>query len=140
MLATLTTTNYVAILISAVVAFIIGALWYSPFLFGGLWAKEMGFTPEKKKEAASSMYPAMAVSFVTYLVTAYVMTLAFRHLPVTDSASALSWAFLLWLGFTGAVQLMHTMYSGKSFTTLLINAGYNLVYIEAIAFILSWWK
>ena len=31
--------NYLAVFVAAVVVFIIGYLWYSPFLFGNLWMK-----------------------------------------------------------------------------------------------------
>ena len=52
--------NYVAVGVAAVVTIVIGALWYSPLLFGGLWAKAHGFSEERLKEMAGR-------SFVVYL-------------------------------------------------------------------------
>ncbi len=132
--------NYLAILASGIAAFIIGALWYSPLLFGTLWAKEHGFTEQRKKELASSMMPAMVGSFIGYLVTAYIMSLLFHHLNVTTIPAALHWGFLLWLAFPGAIGLMGTLYSGKSFTLYLIDTAYQFAYIEAMAVILTLWK
>ena len=34
--------NYLAVLVAAVVAFVMGGLWYSPLLFGKAWAKLRG--------------------------------------------------------------------------------------------------
>lgn len=139
MLTSLTSAHYVAILLGAVASFIIGWLWYSPYLFGNIWAKEHGSNQEKMKEGEAPVN-ALVVSFLTYLVTGYVMTLVFKYLPVTDIASALSWGFLLWLGFPAAVGLMHSMFSAKSLTQIAISAAFELVYIEAIAIIITFMR
>ena len=44
------TINYLAFLVSAVIFFIIGGLWYSPLMFANPWIKAMGFSDEKLKE------------------------------------------------------------------------------------------
>jgi len=41
------TINYLAVLVSAVIFFIIGGLWYSPLMFANPWIKAMGFSDEK---------------------------------------------------------------------------------------------
>ena len=35
-----------SVLFSAIAVFVLGALWYSPFLFGRAWVKAHGFTEE----------------------------------------------------------------------------------------------
>ncbi len=50
--------NLLAVLGVSVLSFIIGWLWYSPFLFGNQWIKLSGITPKmaaemKKKEQAN---------------------------------------------------------------------------------------
>src|SRR4026209_195631 len=35
------------IFVAALIAFLIGALWYSPVLFAKAWVRANGFTPEK---------------------------------------------------------------------------------------------
>lgn len=44
-------TNFIAILIAAIIPIIIGTLWYSPFLFQKTWMKESGITTEKMQNA-----------------------------------------------------------------------------------------
>lgn len=139
MLTTLTNAQYIAILLSAVAAFVIGWLWYSPYLFGDIWSKELGLSPEKMKDQEMPIN-ALIVSFLTYLVTAYVMTILFKYLPVIDVSSALYWGFILWLGFPAAIGLMHSMFSSKSFAAIAISAAYELVYIEVAAVIITLWK
>ena len=39
--------HWLPVIGSAVAVFAIGALWYSPFLFGKAWVKDHGHTPEK---------------------------------------------------------------------------------------------
>ena len=47
--------NYLGVLASAIMIFAIGALWYSPMLFGRLWVTAHGYTPEKIAEMRKGM-------------------------------------------------------------------------------------
>ena len=38
--------NFWAVIVAALSMFVMGGLWYSPALFGKLWAKENGFTED----------------------------------------------------------------------------------------------
>ena len=132
--------NYIAILISAVVAFIIGALWYSPLLFGKVWAREHGYTDAQAKAMQASLPTAMIVSFITYLITAYVLSQLFKQLPIPDLATALKTGFFIWLGFPAAIGLMNAMYARKSLTVYAIDVAYQLAYILATSAIVFWWR
>ncbi len=48
--------NYWAVLVAAVVSMVIGALWYSPVLFGKLWMKYSGLSDKKLAEAILFSY------------------------------------------------------------------------------------
>ena len=41
--------NWLAIIVAAVSAFILGGLWYSPLMFAKRWMKETGITEESTK-------------------------------------------------------------------------------------------
>ncbi len=43
--------NYLAVLVSSVVGMGIGALWYSPLLFGKLWMRWNGMDARQLEEA-----------------------------------------------------------------------------------------
>ncbi|MCH7613214.1 MAG: DUF1761 domain-containing protein [Candidatus Marinimicrobia bacterium] len=42
--------SYIAVLVSAVIFFIIGGLWYSPVMFAKPWMNAIGFSDEQLKE------------------------------------------------------------------------------------------
>ena len=42
--------NIVAVLVAALVTFVLGAFWYSPVLFARQWMQAQGYSPEKVQE------------------------------------------------------------------------------------------
>jgi len=51
--------NYWAVLVSAVASMVIGALWYSPILFGNIWMNLMKIDPkniDKMKDKGMGKY------------------------------------------------------------------------------------
>jgi hypothetical protein len=50
--------NFLAILVAAVAAFVLGALWYSPVLFAKQWMKAHGYTPDKLEAMKKGMVRA----------------------------------------------------------------------------------
>ncbi len=129
--------HYLAIAAGAVAAFIIGMLWYA-VLFSKAWSEGQGFSEQKMKELQASASTAFAVSFAGYFVTGYIMCLLFQRLNVTDLRDALQLTFLIWLGFPAMIGLMNSMYTGKSLVVYLIDVGYQLVYLLAMAALLIW--
>jgi hypothetical protein len=39
--------NYIAVFVSAVLSFLVGWVWYAPFLFGKIWLKELGLSQQE---------------------------------------------------------------------------------------------
>ena len=123
---------FLALSVGAVVSFVLGMLWYSPFLFGTAWAQAHGFSAEKMREMHSSVSAAHILGFLTYLVTGFVIWELFSMMNVGTIHNALFIGFLLWLGFPAAQGFMSTQYSKKPFNVFLIDTGYHLVYILAL--------
>ena len=62
--------NYLVILVSAIISFIIGALWYS-LLFGKSWTKLMGFSAKDiEKTKKKSMAKTYFIGFIAQLIMA----------------------------------------------------------------------
>ena len=64
--------NYWAVVVAAVVAFVVGAVWYTPLLFGNEYMKLRGMNPD----AMADMRPPageLLGEFVRYLVIAFVL-------------------------------------------------------------------
>jgi hypothetical protein len=133
--------NYLAILLVAVEAMVIGMLWYGP-VFGKIWMKYMGINPHDKKkmeEMKKSSGPAMAASIVGSLVTGYVLAALINSLAVTTLAHGLLTGFLVWLGFCAPVIGTQVLYGGKPKALWIIDSGYYLVYWLLAAVTLTLW-
>src|SRR5881397_3670753 len=83
--------NILAVLVAAVLTFVLGAVWYSPVLFAKQWMAAQGYTPEKLEEMKRrGVTRAYAVSVLCYLVTAYVMALLASYTNSTTLARAVA--------------------------------------------------
>ncbi len=120
---------YLALIVGAVASFLLGMLWYSPFLFGPTWAQAHGFSEEKMKMMHSETFMAHIIGFITVFVTGFIIWQLLGMMNIQTIQSALWVGFLLWLGFPAAQGLMSTQYSGKPFNVFLIDTGYQLAYI-----------
>ncbi|MBI4097126.1 MAG: DUF1761 domain-containing protein [Candidatus Levybacteria bacterium] len=133
--------NYVAVLLAAVAAMVVGFVWYSPMLFGKQWMRLMGLTQEKMKEAQKEMMKTYAVSFVLALLTAYVLThvmaMSENFFHYSRLATGLSSAFWMWLGFIMPVQATDVLFGGKKWSLFGINTGYQLVAVLAMGIVLG---
>ena len=131
--------NILAIVISALVAFGIGFVWYA-VLFKTIWPAAHGFTPQKMAQLSNNSPAAMGVSFVGYLVTATVLSLIFAQFNINDIQTALGLTFSIWLGFPAVMSLMNAMYSGESLTVYAIDIVYELIYSLTTACIIVMMK
>ncbi len=115
-------------LASAIGAFLLGALWYSPFLFGNLWIKESGITAQKmasnKHKGLKKLY---LLNFISTTLTAYVVTYLVFNLAFFSLADALALATFIWFGLVASTSFGSVIWEGKSVKFFAINAGYHLM-------------
>jgi hypothetical protein len=128
------------ILVAALVAFLIGALWYSPVLFAKAWVRTNGYTPERLAAMQANAGRAYAGSFVAFVVMASVLGLLLRHLGADSTADGAAWGFHAWLGFALPIGFTANLYSDKPAAAFLIDAGYQLVYMTVMGAILGAWQ
>jgi hypothetical protein len=48
--------NLWAVVVAAISAFVLGGLWYAPFLFGGVWKKANGFGADEPPAANAKIF------------------------------------------------------------------------------------
>ncbi len=130
--------NFWAVLVAAIASYIIGSLWYSPVLFGKVWAYYMGLTPEKMK--ASGMGKTYVGSFITTLVMAYVLAHFIILGGAGNVAAGAQIAFWIWLGFVATVAMGSIFWENKAKKLYLINVGYSLVSLVVMGVILALWR
>jgi hypothetical protein len=134
--------NYLAILITAVISFSIGVIWYSPLIFGKNWLKEVGKTKEDLKiDSKPFIY---VLSFIAWCISSYVLAVIIDYAVDVFSKPALLFgiltAFLCWFGFVAALSLIHNLFTQRSTILWLIDTGYILVAMLISGAILAEWR
>lgn len=131
--------NIWAVIVSAVVAFVVGAVWYSPLLFAKQWMEAHGHTPEKLAVLQKQARRDYAVSFVCFLVMAGAMSLLVAITHMSAVSAGIKLGVLCWLGFAATIGLTANLYSNLPLKAFAIDAGYQLVYFILMGAILAGW-
>lgn len=131
--------NFFAILVAAVVAFLLGGLWYSPLLFAKLWTAAHGFTAEQIAAMKAGAPRVYGISFVALIVMAAVLSIVLNHLGAHDWKAGALWSAHIWLGFAATIGLMANLYGGRKFAVFAIDTGYQLLYLTVMGAILGAW-
>jgi hypothetical protein len=129
-------TNYVAVVVSAVVYWVLGAVWYG-FLFGKAWMD----LEHLSMDQAKSMNPVLPyfITFVLNLVIAFFLAQLCTWRNASTAARGASLGVLLWIGFVGPITYTTNMYEMRPFNLFLINEGYSLVGLLLMGAILGAW-
>ena len=128
--------NFVAVLVSGLLFWFLGAVWFSPVLFAKPWMAALGMTPGHQKKGFAA---AMISSLIGDLITALVML----HFIVWSGASTVGTGafigFLCWLGFFVAIQFPQGLYEQRPMKVFVIDAGYWFVGMVGIGVLLAVW-
>ena len=110
--------NWLALAIGFVVTYVLGALWYSPLLFGNKWLALRGETPESITEAERTI---MVVAAVDNIVTVIFIGVVAALLSV---GSSFLWVMVL-LGVASlAGTLMLTCVERRPYSLIWIDGGW----------------
>ena len=128
--------NYLAVFVSAVVYMVIGALWYSPVLFGKTWKKLVCQHQDNLRGNAANGY---ALTFVAALLIAYVLAHFVDYLGADTALAGAQTAFWLWAGFSVTTGIGETIFAGRSGKLYVLNMTYNLVAMVVMGAIIAVW-
>ena len=133
--------NYLVIVVTGVILFMLGGLWYSPALFANPWMAAMGKNREDMMKAAEGQMGIMyGGAVVSSLLVSYVMWIVVNHFEPWSALRGAEVGFLCWLGFAGATSHATASFSMSSKTLWLINSGYNLAQFVIAGVIISVWR
>jgi hypothetical protein len=132
--------NYLAVLVAGLIAFVVGAVWYTA-LFGKVWIRLQGFSDEKVKEMKANMSPVKFFGgmLLSYLVLAWVIAIILTGLPETEARTGATLGFFVWLG-VAAIGVTNHLPSGKRPGVYLIDTGCQLVYLVLMGLLLGAWR
>lgn len=133
------TLNYAAILVAGLMNMVLGALWYSPVLFGSIWMKAMKLNKSEMK-ADKYMGARYAVAFLMGLLTVYILAHYVDYMEASTASEGAQTAFWPWLGFMVPLLAGSVLWDGKNFTVFAINAAHYLVAMLMAGVILATWQ
>jgi hypothetical protein len=134
--------NIVAVLVAAIVTFVIGFLFHGP-VFGKVWMRLAHVQPTGN-EKFSNMIPQMLKNLFANIVCAYVlaMFIAVSASYFNNAGSAMGGievAFWVWLGFIVTGSSMDVIWMGKSKKLWVFELVASLVGFVAMGALLAVW-
>lgn len=111
-------------------------VWYAPFVFGGVWMRSIGMTPEMVERGKRQMHVRSLVALLASMLTAWVMSYVGQLLGVYDWFGAIELGFWCWIGFAATPMLGMVLWEQRPIRYYVIVAGYWLLAFILMALIL----
>jgi len=134
----LSTINWLAVLVAGIVSWAIGALWYSPVLFGKIWQRETGLTEESLKNA--NMAKIFGTSAVLMIIMAFGLAMFFQGDPEMNWLKGNQMGFITGLFFIAPSIGINYLYQRKSFTLWAIDTAYQVLILALSGAIIGAWR
>ena len=131
--------NYWAVLVAAIVVFVLGWLWYSPLLFYKPWMRARGLDPEAAMAGAKMPVGKLVIELVRCLVLAYIIAHFVAALGISNWLIAAHFGLLLWVAFPVVLLTGSVIWENTPVKVAAIHAGDWLVKLLVIPIIVSLW-
>ncbi len=133
-----------AIIISTVIMFGIGAVWHGP-IFGKLWMRihhgTDTFNDTEMKKAMKGMWKSMLIEFIAGLLMVIGLACIIRAIP---QYSGIQTAFMIWLSFVLTTMTSTVIWGNDAkkwmCTKVAISSIGRLIGLVIAAYILSMWR
>ncbi len=126
--------NIWAVLSATIVAYLAGAVWYSPLLFFNRWCKETDTSPQAELVSPIRVY---GLTFLSTLISALIMHWLLGPHPALPDALLLGGA--IGGGMVAASQGINYQFSQHSLCLWLIDGGFHCLRFLLIGLVLSLW-
>lgn len=128
--------NYPAILVAALLSFVVGGAWYSPLLFARTWMREAGLDDAALRQAR--LGKVFALAFVGSLVMAFNFS-AFLGAKATLGFGAGA-GFATGLGWVAMSLGIIYLFEQRSLKLWLVNAGCQIVTCTLMGAVIGGWR
>jgi hypothetical protein len=133
----MTTVTFLPILAAGISNVIIAFIWYHPRVFGTMWMRMAGITPEMAEKGKRRMPVYVVIALLSSMLAAWAMNYVGIALGIYDWVGAIfELALWTWLGFVVPTTLGSVLWELRPVGLYLINAFYWLVAFIAMALIL----
>ena len=115
--------NWLAVLIAAVVTFVLGGVWYGP-LFGKVWRVAEG---QSEPQPGHQKHPALVygLSFVLMLIAAACLAVFIGRDPNVPRAVGVG--LVVGVGWVATSFGVNYLFAGRRLALFAVDAGYNVV-------------
>lgn len=114
--------NFFAFMLSGLIAFLLGIVWYHPKIMGERWAEVRGM---KIGDMKPTPLPFVASFFLWVLSACFYAFLA-SFLGIDRPEGYFCLSCLLWVAFAMPPALMGALYTGYPFEAVAIDTSYQL--------------
>lgn len=138
--ALLSQINFMAVIISAIIFFVIGSIWFS-FIFRDMWVRELAHHNVIIKEpSAHTIMMNMILTFVQNIIVSFAIAYLVVMTNSTTMISGLYLGLIAGCGFSAAAIGGVFIWEGRSLRLFFIDAGYQVLGVVTAAIILSLWR
>jgi hypothetical protein len=124
--------SWIGILICGVASMALGALWYSPMLFGKAWQEGAGLSDEALARGNMALIYGLAFALSIAAAAVFALLMGHRHglLPWTAAGAAAG-------ALVAAAFGINYLFERRPLRLWLINGGYHLVQFALFGLILA---
>lgn len=132
----LASLNWLSIIIATVVYFVLGALWYSPVLFGKIWMRLRNLTEEDIGNPNPIIY---LYSFILQFIGVVSLALFITALGVNTAGNGALIGFGAGAGFVFTLAGATGIFTDVPMKLHFLDNGYHVVGLVLAGLVLGWW-
>lgn len=130
--------NIWAVLLATLSTMIVGAIWYTPRVFGNRWMTLAEVDPEEAQQSgATPIIVTVIVSFITAYVLAILANITHVFYGGSFLANTALIAIVTWAGFTAARFITHDAFEGRPTSLTTLNIAHELATVVVMALIIG---
>jgi hypothetical protein len=131
--------NWIAVLVSALVAIASGAIWFGPRTFYPTWWKAMGNAEGVVPGAGMNMGIVFASTFISQFVQATALALVLTSLDGLNAGKGLLAGLVIGIGIAAASSLGHRLFGGHGFKVWAIEVSNDALNLALMGLIIGAW-
>lgn len=128
--------NWLSIIVATVVYFVLGALWYSPVLFGNIWMKLRNLDKETMEQPNPIIY---LYSFILQFIGVVSLALFITALGVDSAGNGALIGLGAGAGFVFSLAGATGIFTEVPMKLHFLDNGYHVVGLVLAGLILGWW-
>lgn len=135
--------NWLAVLVAAVAAFAVGIVWFSPPVFGGIWAREVsGYTgiPDADIAAAAEKPTALSRWFLGILAASAALGLVAELAGVDSFRDGVALGVACGLGFGATLSSWPSVFARLPWRWWILNVAAFVVMLAVMGAIIGSWR